>query len=117
MSFRTEWLLIYSGVTLSLIAAALGMYIFGLRALKSRPEDKVLIKNYLEHNHLNAINIRRISSFSRLWLGGIFELSNLCRIYAVDIERTNEAGTRLYFSFDYIGGAIKVRRGHRWRDV
>ena len=60
--------------------------------------------------------MRRISSFSKVWLGGNNDLSNWARLYKVSSTSLTAQAEKFYYAVDPFTG-YKIRKPGGWLDV
>lgn len=111
--------MVYLGITLVLALAFVGMIVTGARLLRSRGDDFASIRRYVEPSTAEHVEIKRVSNLRRLLLGGVFEISNLARIYKVVVHGDGDGDhdQRFFVAFDALSGQTKIRKGSRWSSM
>lgn len=110
-------MMIYLGITLALALAFVGMIAIGAKLLRGRDEDLASIRRYVEPSTTEHVEIKRVSNLRRLLLGGVFEISNLARIYKVEVRGGRDQDQRFFVAFDGLSGQTKIRKGSRWSSI
>lgn len=117
MDYQDKWTLIYIEIA-TVILIAIGTIIYAsFKILRGKESDIIAINQYALELNCSIKNISRLSNFSRLFLGGLFEISNLSRIYRVIFNKGERGSDIVYFSFDSVTGSTKIRRRSRWQNI
>ena len=111
------WLALYVAIFLLLIAGFGIITAFAWRSFRPNSDDSNYIRLHRETLGSSSVNIRRISSFSRIRLGGTFALTNWARMYVVESISPHGRAERFNYAIDPITGQRKMRSNGMWREV
>ena len=111
------WLALYVAIFLLLIAGFGIVTAFAWRSFRPNSDDSNYIQLHRETLGSSSVNIRRISSFSRIRLGGTFALTNWARMYVVESISPHGRAERFNYAIDPITGQRKMRSNGMWREV
>ncbi len=111
------WLALYVAIFLLLIAGFGIITAFAWRSFRSNADDSNYIRLHRETLGSSSVNIRRISSLSRIRLGGTFALTNWARMYVVESIGPHGRAERFNYAIDPITGQRKMRSTGTWREV
>ena len=111
------WLAVYTAVFLLLISGFVIVSALAWRSFRPNASDINYIRLHRETLGSSNIRVRRISSFSRLWLGGTFDLTNWARLYTVESISPHGSAERFNYAVDPISGQRKMRGTGIWHEV
>ena len=116
MSHHATWLVIYLGAVIVLAFAFVALMLIGFRSLRGRDSDLRYIRRYMESSSVYRCEIKRISNFARLFVGALFEVSNIARLYKATYN-TDGTVKSVLFAFDDLSGKVKLKKGATWQVI
>ena len=108
------WLMIYGAVALALLGVGGILTTIAWRSMKPRESDLTYIQRHSESIGRTVVRIERTSNLLRIPLGGVFELSNISRVYRVRTQLQTGETRVVYYAADSLSGQWKVRLGRQW---